>query len=116
MLKGNLIIPKNKQELDELFKPLAERNHEELSNDFIFEGNHDLEYGDLAELCFITDYNIGFNPELFGEDSDHVDEFYIINFDIQKAITNGGDKIGMLNILSADEISLEKEGLRFWFD
>ena len=110
----DLIIPQNEQELIELIKPIAEGYGEVLTDDTVIEGNSDKTYGQLKELCILTDWNVALEKEEV-DNASHIATVYIQKIDIPSLMQNKKGS-GFLWIEGADEISLEPQGLRCWFD
>ena len=108
--REDCFVPDNKEELDSLFKPMAEEFGEELTPDFCFEGNSDKTMDWLYMLIKSVGYGrVAIPTYVLAPNADHCDTVYvnIKNLDITEASPD----------LHADEIDWNKDGwLRLWWD
>ena len=103
-------IPENKEELDSLFRPMAENFGVKLTPDFVFEGNSDKTMDWLYMLVKSVGYGrVAIPTYVLYQDADHCDTIFvnIKNLDITESSPD----------LHADEIDWDKDGwLRLWWD
>lgn len=108
--REDCLIPKDKEELDSLFRPMAEEFGKKVTPDFCFEGNSGMTMDWLYKLVKSVGYGrIAIPAYVLESSADHCDTVYvnIKNLDITEASPD----------LHADEIDWDENGwLRLWWD
>ena len=102
---------KNKAECEEFFGRMAKNDGEELTLDYIFEGNSSRKYGWIQQLGDLVGYeNIGVEDDRFSlPDIDFVDEIYI---NLKTAKWGDVTKVVWID---GDEIYIDTDGGRYLY-